>query len=140
MVFDGSDQFWFGSAVGVSTAVDGLRSYSYEPKKCTRSRTIGPPSVKPACWSEYGSTTFLTGSAALSLSLRKNPKADPCRSLVPERDTACTCTPVERPWVMSYMLVTTWNSAIASRLILGCPKPEPEMRCEICWPSRLSWN
>ena len=49
MVFDGSDQLWFGSAVGVRTAVEGLRSYSYEPKKWILSRRIGPPSVKPVC-------------------------------------------------------------------------------------------
>ena len=48
--------------------------------------------------------------------------------------------PVERPWVMSNMLVTIWNSAIASRLTFGWPKPDPATRCVICWPSRLSWN
>jgi hypothetical protein len=38
------------------------------------------------------------------------------------------------------MFVTTWNSAIASRLIFGCPKLEPETRCVICWPSMFIWN
>ncbi len=60
-----------------------------------------------------------TGSAALNLSLRKNPYVEPCMSLVPEREIACTWIPVDRPCVMSYMFVTTWNSAIASRLIFG---------------------
>jgi hypothetical protein len=41
---------------------------------------------------------------------------------------------------MSNMLVTIWNSAIASRLTFGWPNPEPATRCVICWPSRLSWN
>ena len=61
-------------------------------------------------------------------------------SLVPEREIACTCMPVDRPCVMSNMLVTIWNSAIASRLTFGWPKPDPATRCVICWPSRLSWN
>ena len=46
--------------------------------------------------------------------------------------------PAERPWVMSNMLVTIWNSAIDSRLNFGWPKPEPAIFCVICWPSRLS--
>ena len=48
--------------------------------------------------------------------------------------------PAERPWVMSNMLVTIWNSAIDSRLNRGWPKPDPAIFCVICWPSRLSWN
>src|SRR3954452_15384137 len=46
--------------------------------------------------------------------------------------------PAERPWVMSNMLVTIWNSVIDSRLKRGCPNPEPATFCVICWPSRLS--
>src|SRR3954469_1891547 len=34
-----------GRNVGAETAVDGSRSYSYEPKKWTLSWTIGPPSA-----------------------------------------------------------------------------------------------
>ena len=60
--------------------------------------------------------------------------------LVPEREIACTWMPAERPWVMSNMLVTIWNSAIASRLNFGWPKPEPATFCVICWPSRFSWK
>ena len=41
---------------------------------------------------------------------------------------------------MSNRLVTTWNSAIASRLNFGWPKPEPATCCVISWPSRFSWN
>ena len=58
---------------------------------------------------------------------------------MPEREIACTCRPAERPWVMSNMLVTIWNSAMASRLKRGCPNP-PEIFCVTCWPSRFSWN
>ena len=49
----------------------------------------------------------------------------PTSLLVPEREIACTWMPAERPCVMSNMLVTIWNSAIASRLNFGWPKPEP---------------
>jgi hypothetical protein len=52
--------------------------------------------------------------------------------LVPEREIACTWIPAERPWVTSNMLVTIWNSAIASRLNFGWPKPEPATFCVIC--------
>ena len=41
---------------------------------------------------------------------------------------------------MSNRLVTTWNSAIASRLNFGCPKPPPATCWVISWPSRLSWK
>ena len=46
--------------------------------------------------------------------------------------------PADRPCVMSNMFVTIWNSAIASRLNAGWPKPEPATFCVICWPSRFS--
>ena len=59
---------------------------------------------------------------------------------VPDFEIACTCTPVERPCVMSKLLVTIWNSAIASRLKRGSPEPELSTFCLICWPSRFRLN
>jgi len=54
------------------------------------------------------------------------------------RDRLDFSMPADRPCVMSNMLVTIWNSAIASRLKRGWPKPEPATFCVICWPSRFS--
>ena len=53
---------------------------------------------------------------------------------------ACTWIPSDRPCVMSNKLVTTWNSAIASRLNFGWPNPEPATCWVISWPSRFNWN
>ena len=53
---------------------------------------------------------------------------------------ACTWMPSDRPWVMSKRFVITWNSAIASRLKRGWPKPPPATCCVISCPSRFSWN
>jgi hypothetical protein len=38
------------------------------------------------------------------------------------------------------MLVTTWYSAIASRLMPGCPNDVTDVCWVISWPSRLSWK
>ena len=59
-------------------------------------------------------------------------------SLAPAREIACTWMPAERPDVTSNMLVTTWYSAIASRLMPGWPKPVTDVCWVISWPSRFS--
>ena len=59
---------------------------------------------------------------------------------MPERVIACTWMPAERPLVTSNMLVTTWYSPIASRLMPGCPNVVTDVLCVISWPSRLSWK
>jgi hypothetical protein len=57
---------------------------------------------------------------------------------VPDFVIAWTWMPVDRPWVMSNIWVTSWNSAIDSRLNFGWPYRACPNFCVTCWPSRLS--
>ena len=106
-------------------------SNSPATKKCSRSRTMGPPTSKPAntLSSSPGSRRWPPISASpTSASLRKKPNADPPNSLDPVRVTALRTPPVNPDWRTSYGAVSTWSSSIAASGItrpLACPPATP---------------
>jgi hypothetical protein len=83
---------------------------------------IGPPMEPPNHWREYGTpceiVVLFAGSgsfwSALKASLRKKPKPEPWKLLVPDFVITLIAAPAERPFTAEKRCVETWNSCTAS--------------------------
>ncbi len=114
----------------------------YPPKKKSRSRTIGPPSVPPNWLRSRPSSrrvpsgpTLANAFLALNRLSRRNSKALPWSVLVPDFVTALTEAPACIPFCAERPLVATLNSCSASgngsgrfRLVFGSLCMAPSRR------------
>src|SRR5439155_20135523 len=75
-----------------------MRRYSFERKKNTLSRLMGPPTVPPKLLYRFLGLAAAKKLRASKWSLRKNSKSVPCTALVPERVITFTWAPELRPY------------------------------------------
>src|SRR6185369_4909958 len=84
------------------------RRCSNAKKKNVRSRSNGPPIVKPYCVRvNGGSATGANALRAWKLRWRRNPNILPCKSFEPDLVTTLTTPPADRPNSGANEFVTT---------------------------------